>query len=82
MKYRRIMLVFLVFVVLISGGVSMSSPVLAQTVQPEQPSAEGESGVSSPDGNTPDMMPSVGPNDYDFVAHGTAWVPQRKIRFS
>ncbi len=80
MKYRKILLVSLVVVVLISGGVSMGSPVLAQTEQPEQPSAEGESGVSAPDGNTPDMMPAAG--IYDFVAHGTAWVPQRRGKFN
>jgi len=81
MKYRKIMLAALVFVVLVSGGASMGSPVLAQTAQPEQPSAEGESGVSTPDGNTPDNMPAIGPHDYDFAAHGTAWVPQRKAKF-
>jgi len=77
MKYRKIMLVSLVFVVLVSGGISMSSPVLAQTAQP---SAEGESGVSTPDENTPDI--AAGPHDYDFVAHGTAWVAQRRGKFN
>ena len=80
MKYRKMMLVFLVFVVLISGGISMGSPVLAQTPQPEPPSAEGEYSVFNPDENTPDALPP-GPHDYQFVAHGSAWVPKRIGQF-